>query len=70
MAAAVRFDLAVPGDVRFGAGRIAELPAALQSLGATRAYVVTGRSTDRADLLRASLAQVKKVLDASGNSLT
>ena len=66
MAAAVRFDLAVPGDVRFGAGRIAELPAALQSLGATRAYVVTGRSTDRADLLRASLAEAGISTEAYG----
>ena len=52
----VRFDLAVPRDIRFGAGRITELPTALRALGATRAYVVTGRSTDRADSLRASLA--------------
>ncbi|GAA3616458.1 iron-containing alcohol dehydrogenase [Microlunatus ginsengisoli] len=54
-----RFDLAVPADIRFGAGRVAELPAALAALGTTRAYVVTGRSSERADALRAELAAAK-----------
>ena len=50
-----RFSLAVPTDIRFGAGRVAELPQALADLGATRAFVVTGRSTTRADQIRSGL---------------
>jgi alcohol dehydrogenase class IV len=51
----VRFDLAVPGDVRFGAGRVSEVPGALADLGASRALVVTGRTTSRADAIRSAL---------------
>jgi alcohol dehydrogenase class IV len=53
----VRFDLAVPADVRFGAGRVSEVPQALASLGASHVLVVTGRSTWRADGVRAALSE-------------
>jgi alcohol dehydrogenase class IV len=53
----VRFDLAVPADVRFGAGRVSEVPEALAGLGATRVLVVTGRTTARADPIRSALAE-------------
>jgi alcohol dehydrogenase class IV len=51
----VRFDLAVPGDIRFGAGRVSEAPGALVDLGASRVLVVTGRTTSRADAIRSAL---------------
>ena len=51
----VRFDLAVPADVRFGAGRINEVPQALVGLAASSVLVVTGRVTSRADRIRAAL---------------
>jgi alcohol dehydrogenase class IV len=51
----VRFDLAVPGDIRFGAGRVSEVPGALADLGAGRVLVVTGRTTSRADAIRSAL---------------
>jgi alcohol dehydrogenase class IV len=51
----VRFDLALPGDIRFGAGRVSEVPRALADLGASRVLVVTGRTTSRADGIRAAL---------------
>ncbi len=54
----VRFDLAVPADIRFGAGRVAEVPAAMADLGAGAVFVVTGRSTARADGLRAGLSEL------------
>jgi alcohol dehydrogenase class IV len=54
----VRFDLAVPVDVRFGAGRVSEVPQALFGLGATRVLVVTGRTTARADVVRPALTEV------------
>ncbi len=57
-AEAVRFDLAIPADIRFGAGRMAEVPKALAGLGATNVFVVTGRSTERADPLRAGLSEL------------
>ena len=53
---AASFDLALPAGVRFGAGRVAELPEVIAGLGAQRALVVTGRATDRADRLRSGLA--------------
>jgi alcohol dehydrogenase class IV len=53
----VRFDLAVPADVRFGAGRVSELPEALVGLGASRVLVVTGRTTSRADAIRSALTE-------------
>jgi alcohol dehydrogenase class IV len=51
----VRFDLAVPGDIRFGAGRVSEVPGVLADLGASRVLVVTGRTTSRADSIRSAL---------------
>jgi alcohol dehydrogenase class IV len=51
----VRFDLAFPGDMRFGAGRVSEVPGALADLGANRVMVITGRTTSRADGIRAAL---------------
>jgi alcohol dehydrogenase class IV len=54
----VRFDLAVPADVRFGAGRVSEVPQALAGLGASNVLVVTGRSTWRADPVRAALTEL------------
>ena len=51
----VRFDLALPGDIRFGAGRVSEVPGALADLGANRVMVITGRTTSRADGIRAAL---------------
>ena len=53
----VRIDLAVPADVRFGAGRVSEVPAALAALGASRVLVVTGRTTSRADAVRSALTE-------------
>jgi alcohol dehydrogenase class IV len=50
-----QFQLTVPADIRFGAGRISEIPDALAGLGASRVLVVTGRSTSRADAVRAAL---------------
>ena len=51
------FDLTVPPDVRFGAGRVGDVPKALIALGASRVLVVTGRSTSRAASVEAELAQ-------------
>ena len=52
-----RFDLAVPADLRFGAGRVSEVPEALVALGARSVLVVTGRTTSRADPVRAALRE-------------
>lgn len=46
-----RFELAIPGDVRFGGGRLSEVPDALAGWGARRVLLVTGRSPDRAAAL-------------------
>jgi alcohol dehydrogenase class IV len=51
----VSFDLAIPVDIRFGAGRASEVPEALAELGATRVLIVTGRTTSRADAIRSAL---------------
>lgn len=53
----VRFDLAVPADVRFGAGRVGEVPQALVGLGGSRVLVVTGRSAARAAGVQSALAE-------------
>jgi alcohol dehydrogenase class IV len=53
----VHFDLAVPSDVRFGAGRVSEVPDALAGLGASRVLVVTGRTASRADVIRSALSK-------------
>ena len=51
----VRFDVAAPADIRFGAGRVAEVPASLAGLGVHRALVITGATPGRADAVRAGL---------------
>ena len=53
----LRFELAVPADVRFGAGRVSEVPQALTRLGASRVLVVTGRDPSRAESVRAALTE-------------
>jgi alcohol dehydrogenase class IV len=53
----LQFQLTVPTDIRFGAGRASEIPDALAGLGASRVLVVTGRSTARADGVRAALTE-------------
>jgi len=53
----VRFELAVPADVRFGAGRVSEVPRALAELGARHILVVTGRATSRAEPIRTALSE-------------
>jgi alcohol dehydrogenase class IV len=51
----VAFDLAVPTDVRFGAGRVDEVAPALSGLGASHVLIVTGRTSSRADGVRSAL---------------
>lgn len=46
-----RFELAIPGDVRFGGGRLSEVPDVLAGWGTRRVLLVTGRSPDRAAAL-------------------
>lgn len=53
----LQFQLTVPTDIRFGAGRASEIPDAFAGLGASRVLVVTGRSTSRADGVRAALTE-------------
>ena len=53
----VRFDLAIPADIRFGTGRVSDVPEALLGLGANRVLVVTGRTTARADAVRSALRE-------------
>ncbi len=50
------FEFATATRVVFGAGKLAELPAAARALGGRRALVVTGRSSARAEKVRAALA--------------
>lgn len=51
---AVDFSLTIPSDIRFGTGRVAEVPEVITSWGVDSALVITGRSSDRAvDLLEA-----------------
>ena len=52
-----RFDLAVPADIRFGAGRVGEVPEAFSALGAERVLVITGRTVHRADAVRTALTE-------------
>ncbi|MGV1009292.1 MAG: iron-containing alcohol dehydrogenase [Dermatophilaceae bacterium] len=52
-----RFDLGTPADVRFGAGRASEAPAALAALGVGRVLLVTGRSSTRSAAAQAALAE-------------
>jgi alcohol dehydrogenase class IV len=53
----VDFNLAVPADIRFGAGRVSEVPEALLGLAASRVMVVTGRNASRADGVRSALRE-------------
>jgi alcohol dehydrogenase class IV len=53
----LQFQLTVPTDIRFGAGRVSEVPEALAGLGASRVLVVTGRTTSRADAIRSALTE-------------
>jgi alcohol dehydrogenase class IV len=53
----VRFELALPADIRFGSGRVTEVPPALVGLGASRVLVVTGRSTSRVAPVREALTE-------------
>jgi alcohol dehydrogenase class IV len=52
-----RFDLAMPADIRFGAGRVSEAPDTFSALGSRRVLVVTGRTTSRADPIRTALTE-------------
>jgi alcohol dehydrogenase class IV len=53
----LQFQLTLPTDIRFGAGRVSEVPEALAGLGASRVLVVTGRTTSRADAIRSALTE-------------
>jgi alcohol dehydrogenase class IV len=52
----VSFEITVPARILFGAGVVAQVPAAVRALG-TRALVVTGRSPSRAGNLLAALTE-------------
>jgi alcohol dehydrogenase class IV len=54
-ALAGRFDIATPAEIRFGAGRVAEVPDVLAGLGVHRAFVITGATPERADRVRGGL---------------
>ncbi|MEI2732489.1 MAG: iron-containing alcohol dehydrogenase [Dermatophilaceae bacterium] len=60
---AVRFDLATAAEIRFGAGRVSELPEILAGLGVHRVLVVTGAGPVRAEPVRADLAEAGVVSD-------
>ncbi len=49
------FELALPGRILFGAGRLAEVPDALAALGLARIFLVTGRDSSRATPLSEAL---------------
>lgn len=51
----VQFDIGTPRDIRFGAGKVAGVPAALAGLGVGRVFVITGATPRRADAVRAGL---------------
>lgn len=51
------FSLTVPSDIRFGAGRLTEVPEVVAGWGADRVLVITGRSTRRAEPLIDDLRQ-------------
>ena len=53
----VHFSLALPAEVRFGAGLVSEVPPALMGIGASRVLVVTGRTTSRVDAVRSALTE-------------
>jgi len=50
------FDLGLPSGIRFGAGRVKEVPPALVRRGLRRVLIVTGRSTTRVEPVRAALS--------------
>ncbi|HKH54462.1 MAG TPA: iron-containing alcohol dehydrogenase [Propionibacteriaceae bacterium] len=52
----MRFEIATPAEIRFGAGRATEVPEALAGLGVRRALVITGATPQRADGVRVALA--------------
>jgi alcohol dehydrogenase class IV len=52
----MRFDIATPAEIRFGAGRATEVPEALAGLGVRQALVITGATPQRADGVRLALA--------------
>src|ERR671911_1576929 len=52
----MRFDIATPAEIRFGAGRATEVPEALDGLGVRQALVITGATPQRADGVRVALA--------------
>lgn len=52
----VRLDLALAADVRFGAGRVDEVPGVLRGLG-SRVLLVTGRSPERVRPVRQGLEE-------------
>jgi alcohol dehydrogenase class IV len=54
----VRFDLATAGDIRFGAGRVSEVPDAVAGLGVGRVLVVTGATPARAGGVLAELERL------------
>jgi alcohol dehydrogenase class IV len=51
----IAFELATATRIVFGAGTVAQAPAALAAVSATRVLLVTGRSAGRAERLRAAL---------------
>jgi alcohol dehydrogenase class IV len=53
-----RFDLATPADIRFGSGRVGEVPRAFADLGVTRVFVVTGSTPARAQPIRTALGGI------------
>ncbi|WP_437637297.1 iron-containing alcohol dehydrogenase [Sorangium sp. So ce854] len=54
---ALAFEFATATRIVFGAGKLAEVPAAVKALGGARALVVTGQRKDRAAPLLAALAR-------------
>jgi alcohol dehydrogenase class IV len=68
----IAFELATATRIVFGAGTVAQAPAALAALGATRVLLVTGRSAERAEGLREALvrAGVEPALFAVGGEPT
>jgi alcohol dehydrogenase class IV len=50
-----RFEIAAPAEIRFGRGRVAEVPEVVAGTGVHRAFVITGATAERADHVRAGL---------------
>jgi alcohol dehydrogenase class IV len=64
--ASASFELAAPGRVVFGAGLAAQANAAVSALGAKRALVVSGKSTERSSDLRKRLPIASVVYSIPG----